>query len=169
MLNLLNWGNPIEVNGKSYRNSDEAYEELKDFKGRVEIRLNIKNGQEVEKTEPTQLVETVDKGEAYVTYTIDIPQWLAKKNNCPSALKGYVERETDRAIYFVGIGLVDNPVKCCACGRELTNEVSMRLGIGPVCAEKMYGIGFENPDELENMMVEKEFKLWLPKSQIELN
>ena len=28
--------------------------------------------------------------------------------------------------------------QCCCCGRELTNKTSIKLGIGPICAEK-YG------------------------------
>ena len=26
--------------------------------------------------------------------------------------------------------------RCCSCGRELTNDGSIELGIGPICAEK---------------------------------
>jgi len=29
---------------------------------------------------------------------------------------------------------------CSCCGRELTNEVSRRLGIGPICRERFFGI-----------------------------
>ena len=29
---------------------------------------------------------------------------------------------------------------CVCCGRELTNEESILLGIGPVCREKMFGL-----------------------------
>ena len=28
---------------------------------------------------------------------------------------------------------------CCCCGRELTNQVSVDLGIGPICLEKLGG------------------------------
>lgn len=29
--------------------------------------------------------------------------------------------------------------RCCSCGRELTNDGSIELGIGPICAEKFAG------------------------------
>lgn len=164
MLNLLDWNKPIKVNGKIFNNSKEAYDEFKDFNGEVEVELNFNKTHD--KNGGTDGRVTVDNEVGYTIGIVEIPRWLAKSNKCPIILKGNIERETDKAIYFNGVGLIENPVYCCVCGRELTNPISKKLGIGPDCAEKMFGVGFSNPSGLKNEMAEKSFKVWLPKSQI---
>lgn len=164
MLNLMNWDKPIMVNDKTFKNSSEAYEAFKNYEGRLEIKINYKP----EKNEGTQTPQTKYKDGSHTTHHVYIPQWLAKRNNCPTVLKGQIERETEKAIYFKGVGLIDNPVNCSVCGRDLTNEISRQLGVGPICAERMFGIGFDRPKDLKQVMEEKTFTLWLPKSQITL-
>lgn len=47
MLNLLEWGNKIRVNGEVFNNSNEAYERFKDFKGDIKVELNFVEPKEI--------------------------------------------------------------------------------------------------------------------------
>jgi Family of unknown function (DUF6011) len=52
--------------------------------------------------------------------------------------------ETDGLAAVAAIGLATG--HCCICGRVLTNEDSIRGGIGPVCGEK---VGYVAPESTE--------------------
>lgn len=105
---------------------------------------------------------------------VKLRKWLAAEKGCPVIMQGTVLRETAKAIYFKGHGHFDE-VHCCICGRELTNPVSIRLGVGPICLEK-YGIEFshevdgltdEEVRRVRAQVYEIKWEGWLPKSQIE--
>lgn len=169
MLNIIEWNKPLRVNGRIYENSAAAYAALKDFDGEVKVELNFKTKAQRVAEQKQQEKEQAEKQAKMdeTTYVFEIPKWLAKKKGCPMVLQGKMKKESAKAILVDAVGLVEKPTQCCVCGRELTNENSKRLGIGPICAEKAYGIDLDNVDELEKAMAEKRYELWLPKGWID--
>ena len=97
---------------------------------------------------------------------IEVEKWFAKKVSLPIIMKGEILSKTNKAILFEGSANMESPVSCCMCGRELTNSTSKKLGIGPICAEKHFGVTLESEMELEKQMKNKKFKNWIPISVI---
>jgi SNF2 family DNA or RNA helicase len=70
---------------------------------------------------------------------VSIPKWLAKKKQIPMHFMGVIEKETPKAYKLIGKGVMlkkRNGI-CSICGTTLTNPNSIKLGIGPICAENM--------------------------------
>lgn len=123
---------------------------------------------------PAPSTATTTSEEPIRTTIVKLRRWLAEEKGCPVLMKGEVLRETAKAIYFRGEGHI-NEVNCFICGRELTNKWSIRMGVGPVCADKT---GFDASFEVEDLTDEEVreirarhfqmgFEGWLPKSKIE--
>jgi len=106
---------------------------------------------------------------------VEIPVWLAKKNGIPTAMKGEVEAETEKAILFSGNGFAEKRVHCMRCGRELTHPSSRLVGYGPTCCGYL-GIYWPDKEELSEKELERvkkeiegiTWKGWLPKSKVEI-
>lgn len=103
---------------------------------------------------------------------VEVKKWLANEKHIPVHMVGTIDRESAKAIYFIGHGDVSESVYCHVCGRHLTNPVSRVVGIGPVCCGK-FGIprpNYSNAVELAKQLKENmKFEGWLPKSQITIN
>jgi hypothetical protein len=111
---------------------------------------------------------------------IVIRPWLARERGLGRALDGVIVRETRSAIQFTGTTATKGLVECQVCGRELTNGMSRRLGVGPVCLEKFIGqqlahlrmASFEGLTDEEVQAVVDALEArrvdaaWFPKSQL---
>ena len=105
---------------------------------------------------------------------VKVPSWLAKKRGTGILLKGTIEAETQKAVLLEGKTVSQKSINCLRCGRELTHPSSKLVGFGPTCCEKL-GVEWPDKEELSDSeiaavkeKIEKDFKEWLPKSQIEL-
>jgi hypothetical protein len=108
---------------------------------------------------------------------VRMPAWLARQNNCLTVMEGTITTRSRRAVYFVGNGVVDGSVTCARCGRELTNDVSRLIGIGPTCCA-ILGIDRaeyeqsaqteEGREYLQSLMRDIRVETWLPISRIRI-
>lgn len=168
MLNLLNWGKPIRVNGKVYPNSQAAWEELKEL-SEDDIIIELNFVEKVPEVDPVQVEEVSEEVE--LKYIFNLPLWLARANKCLKTLRGDIIGESPKAIHVKAFGVFTADAKCRVCGRPLTNPESIKKGIGPICMEKVYGITPSTDDEADwdEMTMQAEevlFDLWLPKNYI---
>jgi len=85
-------------------------------------------------------------------------------------------RETDRAVLLHGHGTMDvikpHICRCMMCGRTLTNPISKRAGIGPICAGRCLGIADADfkmgaIPEIRKKVVEIQVHGWFPKTVIQ--
>lgn len=102
------------------------------------------------------------------TTRIQVPAWYAKEHDLPFELEGEILAQTEKAIHFAGRIPAMRRSHCVLCGRELTHPVSLIVGVGPICAERL-GIDrsrYESmsADELLQIIGSIEFKIWIPKS-----
>ena len=121
--------------------------------------LYLKKRSELKAVEEEDLVE------------IKLTKWIADQKGLPRYLSGVIVRETEKAILFKGCGKLLPRDRCMACGRELSNPVSIKYGIGIQCGEH-WGIDPEGESheeiikKLEQLM---DFETWLPKSQVSID
>lgn len=160
MLGKMNWQHPIKVNGKEYENSNEAYENLKDYKGPIQIHLNYANS-----------VKSAENNEKHDTkyMRIYVKQYMTRKatpefdfmekmnddNPMPMRLmEGEILDETPGMYKMKLRGVyIENVTKCSHCGRKLTNEVSQMYGMGPVCGKHFH---IAAPETVEEFRLQKE-------------
>lgn len=116
-----------------------------------------------------------------MTNTVELPVFkftikgkMAIQKNFPTAFEAVIVRETEKAIYVRGHGLLDVQSGICArCGRTLTHPGSIILGIGPECLGN-WGLRKDiltnlNPDEIKKMTTHVESLVvegWLPKYSV---
>lgn len=170
MLNLLKWDKPLMINGIIYNNSTEAYDSLKDTPDMdITIELNI-DVQQQNKDTNNITGNSIENIEVERIYTFTVKKWFAKRNDCPMIMEGFIDEETTKAIKIFARGFVEKSVKCCMCGRTLSNENSRLIGIGPVCASNL-GVSYDvdNLEDIERargLLEEKTYEMWIPKSQV---
>jgi len=105
-------------------------------------------------------------------HLIKCNQSMAKSKRYPRYFVGIIQTETAKAYKIVGSGisLKKKLGICSICGRELTNPNSIKLGIGPICAENQ-GIatleGYTDKD-IEKELTKIRIDSWFPKSCIDL-
>ena len=101
---------------------------------------------------------------------LELKQWFVKRNRFGSIyVEGEIERESEKAVLFSGKALIKPSNICCACGRLLTDPVSIELGIGPICAgiDQRDTMTQEEKDEYIKVFTkEHPIKGWIPKSVI---
>lgn len=121
----------------------------------------------LEKQKPTQ--EPIILSEAVIT----VSRWCARNLAMAAGLKSAhfnfrvfkILRETGKA-YHLELQATGKPTgRCCICGLTLTNDDSIKLGIGPICLEK---VGFTDWGALDRELQEKSvaFSAWVPKRSI---
>lgn len=172
---LKHWEGKVEVNGKQYDNINDATIENKRLNGEVHIKLYPLNA----RAEKKQTVAEVEKsGEVkilvkpYMTKKAT-PQFdfMAKWNNdnpMPMrVMEGKRIKETAGMVYMELHGLAKPTITCYCCGKELTNPVSRKYGVGPVCLSKM-GIvrDIEDVDGISDELVNIKWEGWVIKSAI---
>jgi len=103
---------------------------------------------------------------------VKVSERMAKSKDMPVYFIGVPYIETAKAYKFKGEGTLVQKINgnCSICGKELTNPNSIKLGIGPICANNM-GInllnGYTNED-IEKEMSKIKIDTFLPKSCVEL-
>jgi SWI/SNF-related matrix-associated actin-dependent regulator 1 of chromatin subfamily A len=104
---------------------------------------------------------------------VTIPKWLAKKKTLPMHFIGIVQKQTPKAYNIVGKGVMLKKAMgiCSICGRTLSNPNSIKLGIGPICADRM-GIptlnGYTDAD-IEKHLHNIKIQDWFPKSYTKID
>ncbi|MDD3263381.1 MAG: DUF6011 domain-containing protein [Candidatus Nanoarchaeia archaeon] len=58
---------------------------------------------------------------------------IARAMNVPYNINGVITKESDKAVYVKGNGIIPKDGRCARCGRKLTHPGSKLLGIGPEC------------------------------------
>lgn len=112
----------------------------------------------------------MDKGDKI---RVNIPEWLMKSNDLLTReLIGEAKIITNKAVFIHGFASVRKSERCLRCGKEIKNEVSIHVGHGPTCSEKL-GIPREFDPEQDLMNIKQKIaqktkvELWLPLSQVE--
>lgn len=98
---------------------------------------------------------------------------IAREKDIPIVFKAVIIRETAKAVFLEGKGMIDPRGTCSKCGRELTHPGSILIGIGPECIGSWANrkIALDNMTEadvtyLRSLVEEREVKSWFPKSLI---
>jgi hypothetical protein len=115
----------------------------------------------------------LDGGSGTTLIQIQIKPWLARQQSLyTTLLTGEILRETEKAVLFSGSASTAPSANCHNCGREIENPISILVGYGPVCSDKL-GIPREfatDPESLEKLRREvaerTQWRGWIPKSQI---
>src|SRR5690606_8138241 len=105
--------------------------------------------------------------------TVRVPVWWAQQHDCATEMVGDIVDETAQAIRFRGRIPAIRRTHCLRCGRELTHPVSLIVGIGPFCAEKL-GIDRSRyevlpPEDVARLLGEIVVDLWIPKSVVTID
>lgn len=96
---------------------------------------------------------------------------MAQEKGIPTTFQAIIVRETPKAIFVKGHGILDARYGICAkCGRTLTHPGSIILGVGPECL-KNWGLREEvlsdlTPEEIKQVGLHveaMEVETWLPK------
>lgn len=101
---------------------------------------------------------------------IEVKQWFVNANLLSSCvMEGEIERVTGKAILFNGHATIRPIGRCCKCGKELTDPVSITIGIGPICLGADIRDIMTDEDKREyirKFSQEHTVKMWIPKSVI---
>ena len=174
------------MNGTAYNNVKSALRENKDLKGNVHIILYPKDrkalyedtGAAVEgntalaphKEDAPQEVEITVK--AYMTKKSS-PEFdfMAKWNNDKPmplrTMQGVKVKETKGMVYMKLHGIGRPVITCMRCGRELTNPISRKYGIGPECITKLgFSYEIEDVDAITEALADVKWEGWVIKSAI---
>lgn len=97
---------------------------------------------------------------------ITLPAWVAKQNKLKSVILKDVKvhAETEKAYRLTGTADYSPSSVCWRCGREITREESISIGVGPDCAAAL-GIPWEANDVEMDAWVTTEGRttVWVPK------
>ncbi len=100
---------------------------------------------------------------------VEIPRWLASQHGISKVLKGDIIVETQKAYLLKGSAVAQPSDTCLRCGLTLTHPISLLVGYGPECCEKL-GIVWDadekNIKKLKKKIEEIKYEGWLPKSRI---
>lgn len=180
MLKKLNWDKPLKVNGNEYENSKEAYENLKNYSGPIQIHLNYSKAHKTTKNDGQTEGKFI---RIYVkqymtrksTPTFDFMKKWNNNNPMPMRLmEGQIIGET-KGMYKMKLRgvYVENVSTCSHCGRKLTNEVSRMYGMGPICGKHFHIAPPEtveefrrNQKEIKKAIQDVTWEGWVIKSAI---
>ena len=172
---LKDWKGKVEVNGTEYNSINDV--KKKDLKGNIHIRLFPNNYQE-ETAQAKKVVEECKSGELRITVkpymtkpaTLDFDFMARWNSNNPMPMRimeGVKVKETPGMVYMKLHGFAKPTITCYCCGKELTNPISRKYGIGPICLSKM-GIvrDIEDVDGIIEELVNIKWEGWVIKSAI---
>lgn len=178
MLTMLkNWNGPVEINGMSYEDMKHAILDFKPTSGQIHIVLQPKqlkrqnaDGNAVKQADTKQEYQlTVKK---YMTQPASpefdfMSKWNNNKPMPMRMMQGTVEKETRGMVYMKLHGMAKPTVTCFCCGKELTNPISRKYGIGPICLSKM-GIvrDIEDVKGISEELVNLTWEGWIIRSAI---
>lgn len=179
MLSMLNnWKGAVEIDSTEYKSIQEARSSFK--RNSDEIHIILKSSSKNANMKRTEaLSDTLDKEQEY---EITVKQYMTRKatpefdfmakfnNDNPMPMRimqGTVEKETKGMVYMKLHGMARPTITCFCCGKELTNPISRKYGIGPICLSKM-GIArdIEDVDGISEELVNITWTGWIIKSSI---
>lgn len=177
---LENWKGSLEVNGVRY-DSYNAFSVAKQaLEGNVCIKLYPQTQNGVKDANMAlnkqnivdDIKELTIKVKNYMTEPSSpgfdfMAKWNNDKPMPMRIMAGTKVKETRGMVYMKLHGLAKPTVTCYCCGKELTNPVSRKYGIGPVCLSKM-GItnDIEDVEGITEKLVDIQWEGWIIKSAI---
>jgi hypothetical protein len=177
---LKDWQGKVEVNGDEYETITTAISQNKGLNGQVHIKLypltkNASVGQNrvaVAGVDNASEVKITVK--AYMTKkaTPDFDFMARWNDNNPMPLRimqGVKVKETNGMVYMKLHAQAEETITCLRCGRELTNPVSRKYGIGPECITKipvLIKVDVNDVDDVKAKMVDITWEGWIIKSSI---
>ena len=179
MLTMLkDWKGDIEIDGKQI----DDISGFKTLNNQIHIKL-YPIGYKANNSKPdsNKAVNRVDDKQEY---KITVRQYMTRKavpefdfmakwnNDNPMPMRtmvGWIEKETPGMVYMHLHGqAIDNEIKCMRCGRQLTNPISRRYGIGPECLSKVGFVGeIDDVENIKEKIVEVKWQGWVIKKAIE--
>lgn len=168
---LDNYKGTIEVNGQDVNRLD-----LSNIQGSVCIRLTPQGFRKENRERKS--VDTNDNAEYRITVRAYMTKkateefdFMAKMNNdIPMPLRTMVGRkikETKGMEYWELHGQAEQVITCMRCGKELTNPISRKYGIGPECIRKV-GITVAEDDVIgvTEQLINVKWSGWIIRSAI---
>ncbi len=105
----------------------------------------------------------------YKNVVIEIPRWLAAQHSVAKVIQGDVIAQSAKAYLVKGRAIAQPSDTCLRCGLTLTHPVSLKVGYGAECCEKL-GIPWEANEKdikkLKKLIEEIKYEGWLPKSRV---
>lgn len=100
---------------------------------------------------------------------IEIPRWLAAQHGIAKVVQGDVIAQSAKAYLVKGHAVAQPSDTCLRCGLTLTHPISLKVGYGAECCEKL-GIPWEatakDIKKLKKRIEEIKYEGWLPKSRV---
>lgn len=179
MLSMLkDWKGKVEINDVEYDDIQSATIKNKALSGQVHIKL-YSNSFISKFHKDTKRQEAVNEDiehrftvKAYMTKPAT-PEFdfMAKWNdNNPMPMRimeGVRVKETQGMVYLKLHGLAKPTITCYCCGKELTNPISRKYGVGPICLSKMgIDLDIEDVENIKEQLVNMKWSGWCIKSAI---
>ena len=170
---------------------------LENYKGTIEVngkavdRLNLstlsKSGSSINiRLTPHSFIQTFHQksqiNEEDIEYRITVKAYMTRKatpefdfmakmnNDNPMPLRTMVGRkirETKGMEYWELHGEGRAVITCMCCGKELTNPISRRYGVGPICLSKMGIVAdIEDVEGITEQLVKMRWNGWIIRSAI---
>lgn len=179
MLSMLkDWQGKVEINDKEYEDIQSATIENKALSGQVHIKL-YSNSFISKFHKDTKRQEEINEDiehrftvKAYMTKPATLEfDFMAKWNdNNPMPMRimeGVRVKETPGMVYLKLHGLAKPTITCYCCGKELTNPISRKYGVGPICLSKMgIDLDIEDVENIKEQLVNIEWSGWCIRSAI---
>ncbi|MDD3263463.1 MAG: SNF2-related protein [Candidatus Nanoarchaeia archaeon] len=98
---------------------------------------------------------------------------MAQEKDIPVTFEAEITKETLKAVFVEGKGIIHENGICAQCGKPLKHKGSIILGIGPECLGSwttrdivLDNLTQEDIDYVHSLIITKEVKTWLPKAVI---
>lgn len=171
---LKNWEGAVEIDGTMYARITDVKRSIFDGKDSVQIVLHPKQ---------KQVVNSAEMGNSKV-FRITVKRYMTQKatadfdfmekwnKNVPMPLRtmtGTIEKETRGMVYMKLHGEGRPTITCIRCGRELTNPISRKYGIGPECITHfpmLAQYAVDDVDGIKEQLVNMTWEGWIIKSAI---
>lgn len=181
MLTMLkDWQGKVELNDTKYETITQAISQNKGLKGQVRIKLYPASNNANVGQNRTTVANPNTVGE----YKIFVKGYMTKKaspdfdfmakwnNDVPMPLRvmqGVKVKETPGMVYMKLHAQAKETITCMRCGKELTNPISRKYGIGPECITKLPMLIKFDIDDVEGItekLVDVTWEGWVIKSSI---
>ena len=173
MISMLkDWKGKIEINDILYDNASTI--ENNTFSKQIHIKLysNNKTSNKSKMQDETDTKEIRFTVKPYMTKkaTPEFDFMAKGNNNIPMPMRimeGVKEKSTPGMVYLKLHGLAKPTINCYLCGKELTNPISRKYGVGPVCLSKL-GIerDIEDVEGITEELINIKWEGWCIRSAI---
>lgn len=178
MLNLKNFDGEIYLNGERV----DGNVDLGNIKGVTTIKLVPMSFVKKSMQNNVPSIQNNISVDGKKTYKFTVKPYMTRKaspefdfmakfnNDNPMPLRtmiGWIEKETKGMVYVHLKGFAQETITCLRCGRELTNPISRKYGIGPECIQKIgIFLDIQDVDGIKEKLVETEWTGWIIRSSI---